>query len=272
MKQNLSCKIIIASHKICKVPSDALYLPLLVGSALQKEQNIPKNWKKDNTGDNISTLNPYFCELTGLFWAWKNLNFDYIGLVHYRRFFSFKKNKKDYLNSVLAKVDLDQYLGKIKVFVPNKRRYFIETLYNQYSHNHYHSHLDVTRTIISDKYPEYLSNFDEVMNRRWGYMFNMMIMDKSLLNNYCNWLFDILFELQNRISPDGLSPFQARFYGRVSERIFNVWLKHQLDTGKLDKSQIKEIPCVHIEKVKWINKISVFLKAKFLGIKPKHSL
>ena len=59
-------------------------------------------------------------------------------------------------------------------------------------------------------------------------MFNMMIMDKTYLNNYCSWLFDILFELKKRINIPNLSTFQKRFYGRISEIIFNVWLDHEI--------------------------------------------
>ena len=269
--KNINCKIIIASHKVCQVPSDEIYQPVLVGASVHSDLQIPPNWVKDDNGENISSLNPYFCELTGLYWAWKNLSSDYIGLVHYRRFFSFNKNKKNYLSTVLSRKEIDKFLGCKKIFVPNKRKYYIETIYSHYCHNHYSSHLDISREIISDKYPEYISSFDKVMKRRWAYMFNMMIMKKDLLDDYCSWLFDILFELQKRISPDGLSKFQARFYGRVSELLFNVWLENELSSKKISIDQILEIPCIHADKVNWIKKMTIFLAAKFLGIKPTKS-
>ena len=95
----------------------------------------------------------------------------------------------------------------------------------------------------------------------------MMIMKRDLVDDYCTWLFDILFELKNRIEMPELDTFQGRFYGRISEIIFNVWLDEKLKSGIIKKEEIKEIPCVHMEKVNWFKKGTAFLKAKFLGKK-----
>lgn len=266
--KNINVKIIVATHKKYQMPSDKIYIPLHVGAEGKKDEKgniLDLGYVKDNTGDNISCMNPFFCELTGLYWAWKNLVADYIGLVHYRRHFSMR-NKAGFEN-VLSYSELRPYLGKIKVFVPGKRRYYIESLYSHYGHTHYLSHLDETRKIIARKYPEYISSYDKVIKRTYGYMFNMMIMERKLIDNYCCWLFDILFELGKRINIDGLSGFQGRYYGRVSEIIFNVWLEQKVISGQVKKSEIMEIPCIHMEKIDWYKKGTAFLKAKFLGRK-----
>ena len=99
-------------------------------------------------------------------------------------------------------------------------------------------------------------------------MFNMMIMKRELVDAYCAWLFDVLFELERRVNegkvpmPE-LSAFQARFYGRVSEIIFNVWLERCLETGRLSRKEISEIPCRFMEKENWCRKVVGFLLAKF---------
>ena len=80
-------KIIVATHKSFEMPQNKeLYLPVHVGC--QGKDDL--GYQGDNTGENISQLNPYYCELTGLYWAWKNLDCDYLGLVHYRRYFTKK--------------------------------------------------------------------------------------------------------------------------------------------------------------------------------------
>ena len=264
----MNVKIVVAAHKKYQMPEDKMYLPVHVGAA--GKESI--GYQRDDDGENISELNPYFCELTGLYWAWKNLSadYDYIGLAHYRRHFSYHPNNKDIWQAVLKKDEIDADLGKVKVFVPNKRRYFIETLYSHYAHTHYASQLDETKRIIGEKYPEYLNAFDKSLNQRWGYMFNMMIMERSLFDEYCRWLFDILFELRKRIgkqTEQSLDTFQSRFYGRVSEIIFNVWLNKHIQDQRLAKCEIKEIPIIHMESINWMKKGTAFLRAKFVGRK-----
>lgn len=256
----MNAKIIIATHKLYEMPEDEIYLPLHVGR--EGKEALP--YQPDNTGDNISEKNPSFCELTGLYWAWKNLECDYLGLAHYRRHFTVRsrsyQKKHAPMECVLSGKELNCLIPKYKIIVPKKRKYYIESLYSHYAHTHYAEHLDITREIIGEKYPDYLDDFDKVMKETSGYMFNMYIMEKTLSDEYCAWLFDILFELEKRVGDKEYSAFQGRFYGRVSEIIFNVWL---------DKRQepVKEIGCIHMEKINWWKKGTAFLKAKLLGKK-----
>lgn len=272
MTEGKTVKIIVAAHKAFRMPDDEMYLPLHVGAEGKKDKNgqpLSIGFVKDNTGDNISLKNAGYCELTGLYWAWKNLDADYVGLTHYRRHFGFHKTP-DPFDGVLRYSEIEPMLGSVRLFVPNKRKYYIDTLYSHYKHTHYITQLDETRRIIEQKYPEYIPSFDKAVSLTYGYMFNMMIMDRQLLNEYCTWLFDILFELEKRVGEGKvimpqLSPFQARLYGRISEIIFNVWLDYYLQTGWLARNQICEIPCRFMEKQNWFRKICRFLMAKFLG-------
>ena len=258
--QNLKIKIIVATHKKYKMPIDSMYVPLQVGAEGKKDLG----YKRDNKGKNISSKNPSFCELTGLYWAWKNLDADYIGLVHYRRYFASRKKNKDKFKSILTIEELKEYLMNYDIMVPKKRRYYIETIYNHYKHTMYIEPLDKTKKIIEEKYPNYLNSFNRVMKRRSMHAFNMFIMKKDLLNEYCEWLFGILFELEKDMKNINYDQFHARFYGRISERLLDVWL----DFKQYD---VKEIPFVYMEKINWWNKGLSFLKAKFLGKKYKKS-
>ncbi|MEE8815180.1 MAG: DUF4422 domain-containing protein [Lachnospiraceae bacterium] len=268
-KTEYSCQIMVITHKPYEMPKDAIYVPLQVGAALRKKSSLVPTYARDDTGENISRKNPYYCELTGLYWAWKNCSADYIGLVHYRRHFRTKHFvlSRNPLDKVLTGRELQPMLGRYKVFVPRRRYYLIETLYTHYEHTHYVEHLEKTRQIIQEKCPEYLETYDEVMKHRSAHMFNMMIMERSLLDEYCTWLFDILFELEKQVDTKSYSYFQGRYCGRVGELIFNVWLEYQQKSGRLSGKDIKVLPYLYIEKVNWWQKGKKFLRAKFFRVK-----
>lgn len=258
-------KIIVATHKKSEMPVDNMYLPLHVGAAGKVNLDgtpIDYGYIRDDTGDNISEKNSIFGTQTGLYWAWKNLNAEYKGLVHYRRFFvGNMKNKDNMLESVITYDEIKPMLGQYKIFVPQKRWYIIETLYSHYAHTHDENHLKICREIIEKKSPQYLNAYDRVLKRRWGYMFNMMILQKDLMNDYCTWLFNILFELYEKVDSNGMSAFDSRFCGRISELLFDVWIENKIESGKVAKNEVKELS--YIEDVNWNYKIKAFLSAKF---------
>lgn len=257
-------KIIVATHKKYQMPTDDLYLPVQVGA----EGKESLGYIKDNEGENISEKNASFCELTGLYWAWKNLNADYIGLVHYRRYFFLKKKhyktEKEKFENVLTLKEIDKIFNETDIVLPKKRKYYIENLYNHYKHTMYVEPLDETRKIIEAKYPEYLKEFDKLHKRTSAHMFNMFIMKKEILNDYCTWLFDILFELEKKVDNSKYDAFHSRFYGRISELLLDVWInKNEL--------KYKEIPIMDMQNINWWKKGKSFLEAKFLGKKYEKS-
>jgi len=267
-----SVKILVTTHKEYRMPRDKMYLPIHVGAAIRhnaKGMEPQLGYLKDNEGENISSRNAHFCELTGLYWGWKHVRADYIGLVHYRRYFRGDGKKKsavrgDIFDQVLRRDELLPMLQEHKIIVPRKRYYFIETLWSHYAHTHYIEHLEVARQIIAEMTPDYLDAFDEVMHRSSAHMFNMMIMQRDLLDEYCSWLFPILFALENRIDASTYTFFQGRYCGRVGELIFNVWLCQQIRTGVLQKKDIKVLPYIYMERMNWFAKGKRFLMAKFL--------
>lgn len=254
-------KIIVATHKKYQMPKEEIYIPVHVGAeGKEKLEYVP-----DNKGENISSKNPYYCELTGLYWAWKNLKADYIGLVHYRRYFTQKsitltKSENDRFKIVLNQEEIDDILNKTDIILPKKRKYYIETLYSHYKHTLHVETLEETRKIIEEKYPKYLEQFDKLHKRTYAHMFNMFIMKKDILDKYCEWLFDILFELEKRLPPTKYDSFHSRYIGRIAELLLDVWI----DENKLE---YKEVKIMNIQRVNWIKKGYAFLSAKFLGKK-----
>lgn len=267
MKKNPTITIVVATHKEATMPKESMYLPLQVGA----KGKVSIGYQRDDTGDNISEKNPKFCELTGLYWAWKNLESDYIGLVQYRRYFTQIKGKSLFHTrpgqQLLTEKQLQHYLPKSVVLLPQKQNYMIETVRSHYEHTHGTEDLDQAEQIIRERCPDYLPDFQKVMNQRKAHMFNMGIFRRDYLNDYCSWLFPILFELENRIDVTEKTDFEIRLFGRVSELLLNVWLEHAFTTGGLKKRQVKILPWTPTEELPFYAKLKAFLKAKFLGVK-----
>lgn len=254
----MDIKILVATHKKYKMPKNTMYIPLHVG----REGKEDLGYVGDNTGDNISLKNPNYCELTGLYWAYKNLNCEYIGLCHYRRYFTTKSlftrvvKANERLNLILDERDVENLLSQYELVLPKKRHYYIETVESHYKNAHYMADLSRVKQIIEEKYPEYSSSFDKVMNGTTLHLYNMFLMKKEYFDNYCGWLFDILFTLESEMDLSQYDSYQSRVYGFLSERLFNVWIEKQ-------QLNYIEIPILNMEKINWFKKIESFLKRKF---------
>lgn len=253
----MNIKILVATHKEYRMPADSMYLPVHVG---KDGSSLTLPFIADNTGEHISSKNPYYCELTALYWAWKNLDAEYIGLAHYRRHFALRKPGlfcKDKFTRVLNSTQVESILHRYNLILPKPRNYYIETNYSHFIHAHPKESMDLTKQILEEKFPSYLPAFDRAMSRTTAHRFNMFIMKKELFHEYCNWLFPILFELENRLDISAYSEYNKRIFGFISERLLDVYVEK-------NSLSYTELPVLFMEKEHWIKKISAFLKRKFI--------
>lgn len=193
----------------------------------------------DNTGDNISRLNGFYCELTGIYWVWKNWNLkDYVGFCHYRRYFEFLDNVPN-----MDEEDCDVIiLSPIKLTKPMREMY--EEWHNV-------EDLDLVVDIAKYKYGVYHNETltTDLFNAR-----NMFIMNKDLFNEYCEFLFGVLNDycvrkgiksmvdvycqvLSNpKYGDTNKYKHQARIGGFLAERLMQIWVNWK-------KLNIKTIKC-----------------------------
>lgn len=213
--------------------------------------------KKDSEDINISEKNRNYCELTAVYWAWKNLDADYVGLNHYRRYFAGKACGEKW-SRIADGGDIARALKKAPVVLPKKRNYFIETNYSQYIHAHHKEDLDVTRRILEEQFPSYVPAYDAVMKETSGHRFNMFVMERSFFDRYCTWLFDVLFELERCLDISAYSDYDRRVFGFVAERLMDVWVR-------TENVPYTELPVVFTDKQNWLKKGGKFLLRKFRG-------
>ena len=252
---NNNCCILVATHKPYDFPSDNGLFPIHVGAGNSSQQI--DGIQRDDEGDSISELNPYFCELTGLYWAWKNTNYNYYGLVHYRRYFQGISGCLD-KKQIASSRELLSYLKDFDIVVAKKRNYYIESVESHYKNAHHIYDLELTREILGSIYPNYLKAFDVVMKGRSLSLFNMFLTNKTNFEGYMEWLFKILFELEKVIPYKAYNDYQKRVFGFLAERLFNVWLEHNRSSLK-----IKYIKVINIEGENIFAKAIGLIRRKF---------
>lgn len=230
---NNNLDIFVCSHKQYESPvHNEVYKTLSLGN---NTELYGDNIIRDDTGDNISDMNPFYCELSGLYWIWKNYDIkEYIGFCHYRRYFDFfdklPKDIEDY--DIILPIPLS----------------INTTVYEHYTEYHNGDDLKLVYDIMIEKYnvPKEIAN--EILNNR-TYMsfFNMFICNRTFFNKYCEFIFGILDDylkyhnisnindvyqmveenIDNYLKnfyPNNTISYQSRIGGYLSERLFNVFV------------------------------------------------
>lgn len=252
-KSDPNVKILVACHKpVAHILENDIFMPIHVGKSLHPEVDL--GFTTDSTGDNISDKNDSFCELTALYWAWKNLkNVDYIGLCHYRRYLNFTGEDPLKVNDFFEKFssssgttelkkELNYLLDRYPVLIP-KKDYCDESIYESYARDHHEKDLLNTFEIIRDNYDNsFVESFIKTANGNRITLCNMFVMPWETFCEYCEFLFHVLFELEKKTDLSNYDTYQKRIYGFIGERLLNVFLNRENAGFKT-----KEIPVLLTE-------------------------
>jgi len=225
----MSIKLFTITHKQFTPPPDPMYVPLHVGCTNGKALGF----LGDDTGDNISNRNPYYCELTGIYWIWKNYHpqaqhtppalptkeKEYVGICHYRRYLINEKG------ALYTKAELTELLKEYDI-ITTKLLTLPGSYYNGFSSNHHIKDLLTTRDVLTEKYPNYSDTFERLVHGPHTYFGNIFITSKEHFDRYCEWLFDILFEVEKRTDFSGYNGYQKRLFGFLSEFLQTVWIQY----------------------------------------------
>lgn len=230
---SLQSKIMVCYHKEDFVPTCDFFYPIHVGSSISKLQLA---MQRDDSGINISSKNKSYCELTALYWAWKNLkHVQYIGLAHYRRYFDLTQlstiSNMIYQTSCdnIAVYYKDDYIIQKRLedkdVILAKPRSLSQSVKQQYKRDHRIEDLDILEEVIKEISPQYIPAFQKVMQSHHFSPYNMFISRWDWFDSYCSWLFTILEIIEQRIkTTDDI--YQQRALGFLSERMLNIYCLH----------------------------------------------
>lgn len=249
----ISCVDYVIIHKDHDLFQEDMYRPLCVGT-FRKD-----GWLSELDGDNIAEYNDRINECTGLYWIWKNTDYEYVGLSHYRRYFLSKNGHDKLLYDEAMKILREQGYDIIltRYFVsPWSMYHNIEACIGEEMNRKTYT---LFREAIQEKQPEYAYLFEEVLNSKRMYVCNMFVSRRKILNEYCEWLFSFLLDVTDKLDVTGLPFMQKRACGFYAEAMWTVWMRRQkyrvyklpfifTDDAKEDAEQKER------EKQEWIKK------------------
>lgn len=255
MPDTVNTKIYVVTHKLFNMPtSDPIYVPLAVGKGIS-EKELPAGFESDRTGDSISDKNPRYNELTGLYWIWKNSSCEIAGLCHYRRYFTTLFGKiRNVINGNVAGLigerEIEKWLSRYDIILHNKT-WFRENNERQLMKSGDpeldKSKLDpevltLAERVFRDVYPEDAALYRQVMRRKYAHLLNILITRKPLLDEYCAWLFPLLFQIEKEAESQYPGQVLPRMMGLLAERYLDIWvLKKNL--------KVKECFTVNTERI-----------------------
>lgn len=215
----MSTIVFTMTHKAFTPPEDPMFVPLQVGRALGSDLG----YIGDDTGDSISEWNPYFSELTGMYWVWKNFRTDgNVGLCHYRRFLIHEDG------NVITEKEYDEWLGNYDL-ITTKQVVLNNSYYDGYAVNHHIKDLIETGNVIREFYPGYYACFEEIVHGNRTYFGNMIVCKKELFDAYSAWLFGILLRVKERVDVEQYDNYRKRVFGFISEILLLVYVtRHNL--------------------------------------------
>lgn len=253
-------RILVCCHKQDLMATEPPYMPVQVGKALS---DTDLGIAGDDTGDNISAKNRTYCEMTGLYWAWKNLkDAEIIGLCHYRRYFDFHRQIKPGLycqavpSSRFAVTDLGiperilERVAKGGIIAASGRSFRFSNMV-QYCVNHSSMDFRVLEQVVREKSDDetYMVFRSALYGSNRLSPYNMFIMRREDFDEYCSWVFPILEETESRLSIRDYPDYQKRVFGFMAERLLNVFFR-------LHRKRVSRFPVI------WFTDDPFYLKRK----------
>ncbi len=192
----------------------------------------------DGANGSISEKNAEYCELTVQYYAYKNESADYFGFCHYRRFFGgAKKNGAPYTvmgkiteekagRRLLGEADITALCDQYDVILPRAEDMGISA-YRQYAgaKHHHKEDLDLFLSLLKEKYPFLAPFADEYLSGTKQYFCNMFIMKKDIFLEYCELLFPLLSDFdEKKTLHEGFA--DNRTDGYLGERFLGIFIAY----------------------------------------------
>lgn len=242
MEKKDKIKILISYHKDSEIIESQIMTPIHVGA---KNSNINLPMLRDDKGLNISDKNDKYCELTAQYWAWKNLDADFYGFMHYRRHFVFKDIKyyyddgrpvsykcinKKYKEKIGLNDDaIYECVNGVELILPlavDTSSWGAMSNEIQFSclENLHAIDFDMVCKTVIELYPDYQEAVQEFRMGHYAFWYNMFVMKKEIFIEYSEWLFRILESSERKINFAEYNQQETRILAFMAERLLSIYL------------------------------------------------
>lgn len=220
-------KNFVAVHKQAPLYGDDSYQFIHVGAA--RNPIVIDGAVRDNEyEDNISSKNDIYCELTGYYHIWKHVNdVEYVGFCHYRRFFAHKRFSYNENANILKGKEMLDLLKEhdILLGVPGNKRGARHGYFPTQPEIEEFFPYRIMMPAIKELYPDYAEEFNREFFITEMSFCNMLVCSKQLFDDYCKFLFDVLFKVEENLGMQNIGGVAPREMGYFSEWLLNVWVR-----------------------------------------------
>lgn len=171
-------------------------------------------------GDNIDYMNPWLCEMTGLYYLWKHEHSDIVGLEHYRRYFT------NIDNELLTKLEIESILKKYDIIVVRANYSHTKPCKTWLiNHDKWNDMIKFLTWIQVNCGDNYFKKCIDYLDGDYHCLGNMFIARKSLLNEYCSYIFPLVIGYMKCEVAYGRD-LPSRICGYFTEFLFGAWLEY----------------------------------------------
>ncbi len=208
-------------------------VPIQAGAVLTAERVADET---DCVGEQISEKNVNYCELTALYWMWKNKllwndsqnngvsntvkHIEYYGLFHYRRVLDIQE--EDLLR--IKENHVDVILPYPTVHEPD--------IYEHHTRYVRSSDWGAMMAALWELQPVYAEAFERILKQPYLYNYNIVIARRQILADYCAWLFPILNRVEELSVPKG-SERADRYIGYLGENLLTLYFLYHQNSMKI---------------------------------------
>lgn len=186
-----------------EVPLKAYEQPIQAGRGIAEKEVAPLG---DHTGQSISHKNRQYCEMTAVYWIWKNTQHAWKGIEHYRRHML--------ITPAMLTEEVDVLMPYPYICYPDTTAQLLRFIKPEI--------LAIMKEVLKRQHPQQYDAYMQILYGRYQYTYNLVCARREVFDAYCQWFFAITEEMETygQEVPELLN---TRALSYVAEALTNIY-------------------------------------------------